>query len=71
MEDNIRRGLSSDAARREAALKFGTRDSAKEGVRDQRGLPWLEACFKDLAYALRGMRKSPGLASPAIFVLGR
>src|ERR1041385_514183 len=39
----IRRGMSPDAARRQARLASGGLTQAAEAVRDQRGLPWLES----------------------------
>ena len=41
-EDNIHAGMPPNVARREALLKFGGMDSAKESYRDQRGLPQLD-----------------------------
>jgi len=37
--ENLRDGLSFVEARRQAALKFGALEAAKESYRDQRGLP--------------------------------
>ena len=68
-EDNLRAGMSPEQARREALLKFGPLESTKESLRDQRTLPGLESLFKDLAYALRILRKSPGFAAVAILTL--
>jgi putative ABC transport system permease protein len=68
-EDNLARGLSPDEARRQALLKFGGVESAKESYRDQRGLPQLETLAQDTRYAFRAMRKSPGFAAVAIFSL--
>jgi putative ABC transport system permease protein len=68
-EENIRRGLPPDEARRRARLEFGNVESTKENYRDQRGLPAIDAIGQDLRYALRGIRKSPGFATVAIFLL--
>jgi putative ABC transport system permease protein len=68
-EENIHRGLPPDEARRLARLQFGSVESAKEGYRAQRGLPAIDAIAQDLRYALRGIRKSPGFATVAIFLL--
>ena len=68
-EDNLRAGMSPEQARREALLKFGSLESTKESLRDRRALPGLESLFKDLAYALRILRKSPGFAAVAILTL--
>ena len=69
-EDNLTHGLSPEEARRQALLKFGGVESAKESYRDQRGLPQLEALVQDTQYAFRAMRKSPGFAATAVLSLG-
>ena len=69
VEDNVRRGMSPDEARRAAAVRFGTRLSAAEQAGDERGLPALESFFTDLGYALRGMRKSPAFAAVVVLTL--
>jgi hypothetical protein len=68
-EEYIRRGLTPDEAQRRARLQFGSVESTKESYRDQRGLPALDAIAQDLRDALRGIRKSPGFATVAIFLL--
>ena len=68
-EDNIRSGLPPEEARRAAALKFGSLESAKEGIRSQRGLPRMESLLKDVNYAARGLRRNPGFAASVIFTL--
>ena len=68
-EDNLRAGMSPAEARRAAVLKFGALESTKENLRDQSTLPRLESLFKDVAYALRMLRKNPGFATVAILTL--
>lgn len=68
-EENIRRGLAPEEARRRARLQFGSIESAKESYRDQRSLQGLDALGKDFRYALRGLRKNPGFAITVIVVL--
>ena len=60
--ENIRRGMTPDAARRQALVDSGGVTQAAEAVRDQRGLPWLESLAADLRYALRTLRRSPAFS---------
>jgi predicted permease len=69
VEDHMRSGKSRDEARRLAAAEFGSRLSASEQVFEQRGLPWLESFLKDVAYAARGMRKSPAFTGVVVLTL--
>jgi predicted permease len=69
VEDNVRSGMTAEQARRAAASRFGSLTSAREQVGDQRGLPALESLFRDLAYGLRGMRKSPALTGVVVLTL--
>ena len=69
VEDNLRSGMGAEEARRAAMIRFGSRDCAKEEVRDQRGLQLLESFFKDVRYALRGMHRSPGFTAVVVLTL--
>ncbi len=59
MAEYVRRGMSPEAARRQALLASGGLAQAAEAVRAQRGLPWLESVGADFKYAVRSLRHSP------------
>jgi putative ABC transport system permease protein len=67
--DNIRRGMTPAEAARVALLKLGGRDVTKEAYRDQRRLPVWSTMMQDARFALRTMRRSPGLTAVAILTL--
>jgi predicted permease len=69
-DENIRRGMAPEEARRAAILKVGGRESTKEQHRLQRGLPFLETLAKDLRYTGRMLRRDSGFAIFAILIVG-
>src|SRR5208283_3582242 len=70
MEEEFRRGgMSETAARAAARREFGGVAHAKEAYRDERGFAWIDSFTKDVRYALRGLRRSPGFAAAAALSL--
>src|SRR5438552_18510628 len=69
IDDNLRSGMSPEEARRQALIKFGSLEAAKESVRESARLLWLETAWQDIRYALRGLRLNPGFATTAILSL--
>lgn len=69
IDDNLRRGMTPEAARREAMLKLGGLESTKEAYRDQASLPLVENVLRDVRFAIRQVRKNPGFACTAVLTL--
>jgi putative ABC transport system permease protein len=69
IDDDIRRGVSPDEARRRAVLALGGVEPVKEAYRDRRGLPMLDSLQRDVRYGFRTLRKSPGFSAAAILIL--
>ena len=67
--ENVRTGMSPDAARQEAERRFGNRARMKEHSYEVRGGGWLETCWQDVRYGARMLRKHPGFTLIAVAAL--
>ncbi|MBS1872471.1 MAG: ABC transporter permease [Acidobacteria bacterium] len=67
--DRERAGSSPDDARAEAARLLGNASRIKEGMRDMDVAEWLDSTVKDVRYAVRQMRRSPGFTGIAVLSL--
>src|SRR4051812_30657273 len=67
-EDYLRRGLTTDEARRLARVKFGSVEASKDALRDARGSVWLRGLFHDSRFALRALRWEPMFTVTAILM---
>ncbi|HVZ82109.1 MAG TPA: ABC transporter permease [Terracidiphilus sp.] len=68
-EDGVRAGLTREEARRQALLKLGGAEQARQAYRDRATLPPLESVLHDVRFALRQMRRAPGFALTAVMTL--
>ena len=68
-ERNLRQGMNSGEARRQALLDLGGFEQTKQIYREQRGLPMIESALQDLRFGLRMLRRSPGFSALAILCL--
>ncbi len=63
IEEGIAEGLSPEEARYRALRAMGGLDQKKEEMRDARHIHWLTDFVDDVRYAVRSLRRTPGLAA--------
>lgn len=66
---HVARGLSPEAARRAALREMGGADAVREQVRSSGWEHVVETTVRDVQYALRRLRKSPGFTLTAVTTL--
>ncbi|HEY3927170.1 MAG TPA: ABC transporter permease [Candidatus Koribacter sp.] len=67
--ENISRGVAPEEARRRAYVRFGNPQLVHEHLWSQNTLTWLDGLGRDLRYAMRTLRRSPGFSVISIFVV--
>jgi hypothetical protein len=68
-DELIRSGVSPEKAARQARLELGSLATVKEDCREQRGLHLFEEFRRELSYAARLLRKTPGFTATALLTL--
>lgn len=69
IEDNVRAGMTPEQARREALVALGGLEPLREAYRDRLGMPLFTSLGQDARFALRVLRRSPGVSVFAILAI--
>lgn len=68
-QENVRRGMAPDEARREAEHRFGHLTQIRERGYEVRGGGWVESFLKDVLYGIRVLRRKPAFTITAVITL--
>src|SRR5467141_2402057 len=67
--EGIARGLSPKEARYAAMRAMDGLEQRKEEMRDMRRIHWIESLLQDVRYAIRSLRRAPGLTAFVVVTL--
>src|SRR6185437_896949 len=67
--ENIRRGMSPEAARRDALIAAGGLTAAAEAAGERRGLAWVDELGRDVWQARRALAAQPGYVAAVLLTL--
>src|SRR5712692_3499272 len=69
IEEGIAEGLAPEEARDRALRSMGGLEQRKEEIRDARRIHWLTDFLDDVRYAVRSLRRAPGLTAFVVVTL--
>ncbi|MGA8145002.1 MAG: ABC transporter permease [Candidatus Acidiferrales bacterium] len=70
IEENIRAGMPPGEAQRAARIELGGVEQVKEQVRNARTGAFLDSLLQDMRFAIRSLRRTPGLTAFVAITLG-
>jgi MacB-like periplasmic core domain len=69
VDEKIRSGMPAKQAQRAARIELGGIEQLKEQVREERLGNWIHSVLADCRFALRQLRKSPGITATVLLTL--